>query len=235
MLLRLLRAGLLYWTLYLVLYETTPGTFYVSEIVWISSCIFLYLLQYTLAGPAERAHRCGAMWLAPALGAAMFALYCVFAPNIPADLLRCCVMSALAWNAIRGLAFGARRRFHAAVLAFVCAEYALWASSITWLVDTLANPYFWIDFVLTGILIALLPAAERGRARDLYRERLRLHRRALVVAALCAGRRHLRIFVFSLAGMLVCLLSAYVNTFFAAILGATDLGATAEIAPVSRR
>ena len=54
----------------------------------------------------------------------------------------------------------------------------------------------------------------------------------LVVAALCAGRRHLRVFVFSLAGMLVCLLSAYVNTFFAAILGATDLGATAEIAPV---
>ena len=154
--------GLLYWTLYLVLYETTPGTFYVSEIVWISRCIFLYLLQYTLAGPAERAHRCGAMWLAPALGAAMFALYCVFAPNIPANLLRCCVMSALAWNAIRGLAFGARRRFHAAVLAFVCAEYALWASSITWLVDTLANPYFWIDFVLTGILIALLPAAGKG-------------------------------------------------------------------------
>ena len=159
MLLRLLRAGAAVLD---VLYETTPGTFYVSEIVWISSCIFLYLLQYTLAGPAERAHRCGAMWLAPALGAAMFALYCVFAPNIPADLLRCCVMSALAWNAIRGLAFGARRRFHAAVLAFVCAEYALWASSITWLGGTLANPYFWIDFVLTGILIALLPAAGKG-------------------------------------------------------------------------
>ena len=49
--------GLLYWTLYLVLYETTPGTFYVSEIVWISSCIFLYLLQYTLASPAEREYR----------------------------------------------------------------------------------------------------------------------------------------------------------------------------------
>ena len=54
----------------------------------------------------------------------------------------------------------------------------------------------------------------------------------LLVAALCAGRRHLRPFLFSLAGMLACLLSAYVNTFFAAALNASALDATAEIAPV---
>ena len=54
----------------------------------------------------------------------------------------------------------------------------------------------------------------------------------LVVAALCAGGRHLRTFVFALAGMLSCLLSAYVNTFFAALLDASLLEATAEIAPV---
>ena len=154
--------GLLYWTLYLVLFEATPGTFYVSEIVWISSCIFLYLLQYTLASRAERAHRCAAMWLAPASGLVMFTVYCVFSPNIPVDLLRCAAMSALAWGAIRGLSFGARVRFHASVLAFVCAEYALWASSIVWLGDTLLNPYFWIDFALTCILISLLPAAGKG-------------------------------------------------------------------------
>ena len=154
--------GLLYWTLYLVLYETTPGTFYVSEIVWISSCIFLYLLQYTLASPAEREYRCRAMYIAPALGVAMFAIYCAFDTDVPADLLRCCAMSAIAWNAIRGLGFGGRRRFHIAALCFVCAEYALWASSIGWRGDTLANPYFWIDFALTGILISLLPAAGKG-------------------------------------------------------------------------
>ena len=54
----------------------------------------------------------------------------------------------------------------------------------------------------------------------------------LLVAALCAGRRHLRPFLFSLAGMLACLLSAYVNTFFAAAVNASALDATAEIAPV---
>ena len=49
----------------------------------------------------------------------------------------------------------------------------------------------------------------------------------LLVAALCAGRGHARFFIFAIAGMFACLLSAYVNTFFAALLDAT-----AEIAPV---
>lgn len=155
--------GLLYWTLYLVIYESTPDTFYVSEIVWISSCIFLYMLQYTLASPEERASRCKAMWLAPVSGVAMFTFYCIFAADVPADLLRCCAMSAIAWGAIRGISFGKRRLFHIAVLCFVCAEYALWASSMNWRGDTLANPYFWIDFALTGVLVSLLPAI-RGEA-----------------------------------------------------------------------
>lgn len=54
----------------------------------------------------------------------------------------------------------------------------------------------------------------------------------LLVAALCAGKKHAHLFIFALAGMLSCLLSAYVNTFFAALLDASALGATAEIAPV---
>ena len=54
----------------------------------------------------------------------------------------------------------------------------------------------------------------------------------LLVAALCAGKRYAHYFIFALAGMLACLLSAYVNTFFAALLSAPALVATAEIAPV---
>ena len=54
----------------------------------------------------------------------------------------------------------------------------------------------------------------------------------LLVAALCMGRRQLRFFVFCIAGMGVCLLSAYINTFLAAVCHADALAATAEIAPV---
>lgn len=54
----------------------------------------------------------------------------------------------------------------------------------------------------------------------------------LLVAALCMGKKYLRFFLFALAGMGACLISAYVNTFFAALYGATMFLATTEIAPV---
>ena len=50
----------------------------------------------------------------------------------------------------------------------------------------------------------------------------------LLVAALCMGRRQLRFFLFCIAGMGVCLLSAYINTFLAAVCQADALAATAE-------
>ena len=53
----------------------------------------------------------------------------------------------------------------------------------------------------------------------------------LLVAALCIGRRKLRFFLFCFAGMGVCLLSAYINTFLAAVYQADALAAAAEIAP----
>ena len=49
----------------------------------------------------------------------------------------------------------------------------------------------------------------------------------LLVAALCMGRRQLRFFLFCIAGMGVCLLSAYINTFLAAVCQADALAATA--------
>lgn len=54
----------------------------------------------------------------------------------------------------------------------------------------------------------------------------------LLIAALCMGRRQTKFFLFCLAGMGACLLSAYINTFFAALYGADTFSATVEIAPV---
>ena len=51
--------GALYWTLYLLLFDTTPRVFYVSEFGWVASLIFLRILQATLAGADERGFRCG--------------------------------------------------------------------------------------------------------------------------------------------------------------------------------
>ena len=61
--------GALYWTLYLLLFDTTPRVFYVSEFGWVASVIFLRILQATLTETNERSFRCRRAWLAPAFGA----------------------------------------------------------------------------------------------------------------------------------------------------------------------
>ena len=74
---------------------------------------------------------------------------------------------------------------------------------------------------------------EKGGGRMTYIENIFLCMVSpLLVAALCMGRRHLRFFLFCIAGMGVCLLSAYINTFLASVCQADALAATVEIAPV---
>ena len=56
--------GTLYWTLHLLLRQETPQIFYVSDLAWLASYVFLLALTLTLADPEERDcagwHRCSA-------------------------------------------------------------------------------------------------------------------------------------------------------------------------------
>ena len=54
----------------------------------------------------------------------------------------------------------------------------------------------------------------------------------LLVAAFCMGKKHFRLFIFMLAGMGMCLLSAYINAFVAALYQTTAFHAATEIAPI---
>lgn len=164
--------ALLYWTLYFVLFGETPYLFYVSELIWIAGCMLLYLLQYTLSAPLPRSFRCGAAYLAPMIGAALLVYY-LLAGKPFSGILRCSVMTALAWDGIRALGFyrgnssprtRTCRAFHRTVLTFVVLENCLWLSSVFWLGDTLANLYFWIDFALTACLAAFLPVVRKAAA-----------------------------------------------------------------------
>ena len=93
--------GALYWTLYLLLFDTTPRVFYVSEFGWVASVIFLRILQATLATQDERSFRCRRAWLAPAFGVPLLAFYCIFG-DILSNLIWCGMMIWLSFCAIRG-------------------------------------------------------------------------------------------------------------------------------------
>ena len=161
--------GALYWTLYLLLFDTTPQVFYVSEFGWVASVIFLHILQATLAGTEERGFRCRRAWLAPAFGVPLLTFYCAFG-DILSNLIWCGMMIWLSYCAIRGLAYaetrtGAARNmryFHIGVLCFTFAEYLLWTAGCFWPDTSPATPTFWCDMLLTFAILGLLPATRKA-------------------------------------------------------------------------
>lgn len=96
--------GSLYWTLYLLLFSETPRIFYVSEFGWVSSVIFLCLLQYTLSSPEERSFSCRKSLLAPLIGVPLCAFYCTFG-DILSNLLWCGMMILVSYRSIHGLVY----------------------------------------------------------------------------------------------------------------------------------
>ena len=161
--------GALYWTLYLLLFATTPQVFYVSEFGWVSSVIFLHILQATAACEEERAFRCRRAWLAPLVGVPLMIFYCTFG-DILSNLIWCGMMIVLSFCAVRGLVYaggqtGAARKmryFHMGVLFFAFSEYLLWTVGCFWQNDSVASPAFWCDILLTLAILGLLPAAGKA-------------------------------------------------------------------------
>lgn len=161
--------GALYWTLYLLLFSTTPQVFYVSEFGWVASVIFLRILQDTLSSKEERAFRCRAPWLSPLIGIPLLVFYCTYG-DILSNLIWCGMMIVLSFFSIRGLAYvkkqtGAARDlryFHIGILCFVATEYLLWTVGCFWRNDSLASPAFWCDILLTLSIFGLLPATRKA-------------------------------------------------------------------------
>ncbi len=67
--------GTLYWTLHLLLRQETPQVFYVSDLAWLASYVFLLALTLTLPDAGERQSRTGLCWLAPVFCLPQFLLY----------------------------------------------------------------------------------------------------------------------------------------------------------------
>lgn len=94
--------GLLYWLLYMILVTDTPSIFYVSDIGWISSFLFLLLLQYSLADKEESLFRSRVPWLAFAVEIPL-TVYFVSIGDALYNLIVGALMTAMFWLAIRGL------------------------------------------------------------------------------------------------------------------------------------
>lgn len=155
-------------TLFDFIYEP-PQVFYVSEFGWIASVIFLHILQYVLSDEKERTFPCRAAWLSVLIGVPLCILYCFYG-DILSNLLWCGMMMVISYCSIRGLIFARRQvgeahnmqYFHIGILSYVAAEYALWTTGCFWRSDSIGNPYFWMDILLTVSLFGLFPATRKA-------------------------------------------------------------------------
>ena len=232
--------GALYWTLYLLLFDTTPKVFYVSEFGWVASVIFLRILQATLAGADEHSFRCRrGMACACVRRAAAGVLLHLRGHSLQPDLVR---HDDMAFLLRHSRACTCRdpdgRSAEYAVLphrrAVLCVRGVLALDGGLLLAGYFpGKPRLLVRYAADADHIGAAARCEKGGGRMTYIENIFLCMVSpLLVAALCMGRRHLRFFLFCIVGMGVCLLSAYINTFLASVCQADALAATAEIAPV---
>ncbi len=161
--------GTFHWTLYVLLFNSSPQVFYVSELAWNASYLFLLTLEYVQATEEEKKFWHPALLLVPAFCIPQLILYLSFG-EILGNLFMVGLTMVVAYFAVRGFIYARKQSgevrnmqyFHGAVLVIVFLEYCLWTSSCFWVSDTMSNPYFWFDLLLSAALLALVPATKKA-------------------------------------------------------------------------
>ena len=174
--------GDLYWMSCVLFYGETPTITVVSSLSWYATYIFLYMTLRQLAPPESARETRVLPWLGFAFTLAMgifyFALYIVWQIELGEkyvlwgkaldNLIVALLMGLLLFSAIRRLMdrdkYPTQRYFCIVVLVFCLLEYALWTASCFWWTDTLGNPYYWFDFLLTANFFFFLPATKKAVA-----------------------------------------------------------------------
>ena len=157
----------LYWVVCLFFYGETPRISLVSDLGWYASYILLYMLLREAAPPVSRGERRVLPWLAPVFTLGMAVFYMQWG-EVFSNLVYAGLMGLLLFASIRRLmdpARYARARFLCGLILCGCLlEYALWTASCYWSGESLGNPYYWFDFLLTATFPFFLPATRKGAA-----------------------------------------------------------------------
>ena len=160
--------GDIYWLLYLVFYNHTPDIFYVPYLSWYAAYLFLILLLKRITPEAERKESCPVAWLMPVFTGGMCVYYMQFGDYL-GNLISAALMGMMMFHAVRGLIYmrkhaeaRCRRALYMVLMWFCTLEYLAWTASCIFVGETLANPYFWFDFLITPCAMLLLPAFRKA-------------------------------------------------------------------------
>ena len=167
--------GDLYWLLYLLFYGDNPSIFYIPDLSWYAAYGFLYLILQRLSTKEERKISCPLAWLALLFTGGMGIYYIIwyidngYNDGYISTVVSAILMSLLLFHSVRGLVYIRthpealrRRMLYIVTVVFVVLEHALWTASCIWSEDTLANPYYWFDVMMTVNLAFFLPAFRKA-------------------------------------------------------------------------
>jgi hypothetical protein len=125
------------------------------------------MLLREAAPPVTRREKRVLPWLGPALALGMAAFFMRWG-EVASNLIYAGLLGLLLFASIRRLMDGRQvphaRFLYAAILCACLMEYALWTASCFWTGETLRNPYYWFDLLLTASFVSFLPAVRRAVA-----------------------------------------------------------------------
>ena len=171
--------GNLYWMFCLIFFGSSPQVSIVSDLSWYASFIFLYMLLRHTAAPESTREKRFLPWLGFIFSLGMAIWFCslyvhwnkegyhfTLWDKALSNLIYAVLMGLLLFASIRrlldGEAYPVQRPLCIAILVFCLLEYALWTTSCFWSEISLANPYYWFDFLLTAGFLSFLPTTRKA-------------------------------------------------------------------------
>ena len=157
--------GDLYWQLYLIFFGETPYYSHIPYLSWYASYLFLTLLIVGMRGDSRIKVLHPLMLVIPLFTVGM-AIFFMQRGDYISNIICAVIMSILMLRATEGLMMAKKeglensRLLYITILALCVTEYASWVFSSFWTENSISNPYFWADSVLS-IIFLLFPFALR--------------------------------------------------------------------------
>ena len=161
--------GDIYYILWLNLYSGTSFDSDIPYLCWYTSYFFLILLILNIKEKRPPQWPPIKMFLIPVFTAIMCLIFIVKG-DILSNVVTFGLMTILMWNAADELRMLKEENTHlnhlkqlySLTLAFCLLEYALWITSFFWMGNTIFNPYFWIDTMISVCFVLYVVIFRRG-------------------------------------------------------------------------
>ncbi len=157
--------GSIYWVFCIIFYGKSPSVTTVADIAWCTAYLFLYLLINQLAPLEKGWHKRLFPWLGPVFVAAMM-VYFMLEGSIFSNLMMAVFIALLLHTCL--IRISDRKNFRhvfflcLVTLILIFLEYALWLTPWSSFGDSIYNPYYWVDVLITISFIFFIPAVKKA-------------------------------------------------------------------------